>query len=395
MANRTVTIVRICKTENGWRRYPAAFGRNGRIRPGWVMEGGEPRYYEQGRYELRMFEGSKLVYVPAGENAAEALSARERMEHKLTAKASAKAAGMILPPEDPSRVSLAAKTREFIRDAGQRGAMVAADVNRLVTAEFLRVVKKAYADEIRREDLFDFHAALRKRGCADRTIANKHARVTSFLRFAGVDRKILPPPPRYDETLPTIYRSEEIADILGAADGYMHLVIDLALKCGLRDQEIMHLEWPDIHRRDRVLRVSSKQHYGFRVKDSEERDIPVPEDLLKELEKWHKAHPEGTLVLPTRRGKPNAKLLRALKLLARDTGLGCGQCEGCRAKAHECHQWTLHKFRRTYCTTLLRSGVDLRTVQAFMGHADISSTMRYLRPASSAEAQAKINSIRW
>lgn len=395
MANRTVTIVRICKTEKGWRRYPAAFGKNGRIRPGWVMVGGEAKHYEQGRYELRLYEGSKIVYVLAGQNPAEALAAQKRMEHKLAAKASAQAAGMLLPPEEPGRVSLTAKAREFIRDAEQRGAMVAADVNRLVTTEFLRIVRKTWADEIRREDLFDFHAALRKRGCAERTIANKHARVASFLRFAGVDEKILPPAPRYDETLPTIYSSEEIAGILAAADPYLRLVIGLALKCGLREQEIVHLEWPDIHRRERVLRVSSKPHHGFRVKDSEERDIPVPDDLLGELEKWHKTHPEGALVLPTRRGKPNGKLLRTLKRLATRAKLTCGQCEGCRSRRRECQQWTLHKFRRTYCTTLLRSGVDLRTVQSYMGHADLASTMRYLRPASSAEAQAKINAIRW
>lgn len=372
-----------------------AFGKNGRIRPGWVVVGGEPKQYEQGRYELRLFEGSRLVYVPVGESAAEALNARDRMEHKLAAKASAKAAGMLLPPEEPGRVSLAVKAREFIRDAEQRGATVAADVNRLVTAEFLRIVKKTYGDEIRREDLFDFHAALRKRGCAERTIANKHARVTSFLRFAGLDGKILPPPPRYDETLPTIYTREEIADILVAADPYMHLVVGIALKCGLREQEIMHLEWPDIHRRDGVLRVSSKPRYGFRVKDSEERDIPIPDDLLEELEQRHKVHPQSALVLGTKHAKPNGKLLRGLKRLAAKAKLNCGECEGCRGRARECQQWTLHKFRRTYCTTLLRSGLDLRTVQAYMGHADLASTMRYLRPASSAEAQAKINAIRW
>lgn len=372
-----------------------AFGKNGRVRPGWVMIGEEPEYYEQGRYELRFYEGSRLVYVPAGDNAAEALAARDRVEHKLAAKESARAAGMLLPADEPGRVNLLTKAREFVRDAEQRGAMVAADVNRLVTSEFLRIVKKSYADEIRREDSFDFHAALRKRGCSDRTVANKHARITSFLRFVGVDRSILPPPPRYDETLPTIYTSDEISGILGAADPYMHLVIGLALKCGLRDQEIMHLEWSDIHRRDRVLRVSSKPRYGFRVKDSEERDVPVPDDLLEELEERHKSHPADALVAATRRGKPNTKLLRTLKHLAKRARLNCGHCDGCKAKARECRRWTLHKFRRKYCTTLLRSGLDLRTVQAYMGHADLASTMRYLRPASSAEAQAKINAICW
>jgi hypothetical protein len=64
VANRTVSLVRICKTEKGWRSYPVAFGKNGRIRPGWVLVGGEEEYYETGRYELRYFEGRKMVYEP-------------------------------------------------------------------------------------------------------------------------------------------------------------------------------------------------------------------------------------------------------------------------------------------------------------------------------------------
>lgn len=359
------------------------------------MVNGEPQHFGQGRYELRMFEGSKLVYVPAGEMAAEAQAARDRMERKLLVKESAKAVGILIPKDEVGRVSLAVKAREYVRDAEQRGALVAAEVGRLVSAEFLRIVKKSYVDEVRREDLFDFHAALRKRGCADRTVANKHARVTSFLRFAGVDRNILPPVPRYDERLPTVYTREQIASILAAADPYMHLVIGFALKCGLRDQEIVHLEWADIHRSDRVLRVSSKPRYDFRVKDSEERDIPVADDLLEELEIWQSQHSNSKLLFSTKRGSPNHKLLRLLKQLAKRAELNCGQCEGCGSPLRQCQEWTLHKFRRTYCTTLLRSGLDLRTVQAYMGHADLASTMRYLRPASGAEAQARINAIQW
>jgi integrase len=395
MANRTVTLVRNCKTEKGWRRYPAAFGKNGRVRPGWVMIGDQPVYFEQGRYELRFFEGSRLVYGPAGESPAHAMAARDLQERKLAAKISAAQACILLPKEDIGRVSLARKAQEFIRDAEQRGAMVAARMNRLVTSEFLRAVKKSYVDEVRRSDIFDFHETIRKRGAADRTIANKHMRVASFLCFAGVDRKIIPPIPRYDETLPTVYSSEQIAAIFAATEPYMHLAVGLALKCGLREQEIVYLEWPDIHRHHKVLRVSSKPKYGFRVKDSEERDVPVPDELLAELDRWRTKHPQAAPLLATKGCQPNRKLLRALKRLAKRASLNCQQCDGCKGRLGECQEWTLHKFRRSYCTTLLRSGLDLRTVQAYMGHADLASTMRYLRPASSAETQAKINSICW
>lgn len=40
-------------------------------------------------------------------------------------------------------------------------------------------------------------------------------------------------------------------------------------------------------------------------------------------------------------------------------------------------------------------GFDLRTVQAWMGHADMESTMRYLRPAASSEIRTKLKRVKW
>ena len=39
----------------------------------------------------------------------------------------------------------------------------------------------------------------------------------------------------------------------------------------------------------------------------------------------------------------------------------------------------------------LRAGVDLRTVQEWMGHKDLESTSRYLQPARGNEALALVN----
>jgi site-specific recombinase XerD len=39
----------------------------------------------------------------------------------------------------------------------------------------------------------------------------------------------------------------------------------------------------------------------------------------------------------------------------------------------------------------LRAGVDLTTVQTWMGHKDLESTMRYLKPARDKEALRKVN----
>jgi site-specific recombinase XerD len=44
-------------------------------------------------------------------------------------------------------------------------------------------------------------------------------------------------------------------------------------------------------------------------------------------------------------------------------------------------KWDLKTFRSTYATRMLRAGFDVRTVQHWMGHRSLETTMRYLAPA--------------
>jgi integrase len=395
---RSVIVTLRVKVDGKWRRLPAAYGGNGRIRPGYAQVGAQQVEFVSPAYELRLYEDRQAKYIPFKSGATEADAERKKLEKspsKTAAKSAAESAGGTFVDKD-DRKTLAKTAAAYIRDAQQRGAMEAADQARLVNEEFRKLLnRKTYVDEITRDDIFRFHTALRKRGCSDRTVANKHQRLTSWLRFAGIDKTILPPVPKYEETLPTIYTSDEISTILAEAGPYMKMAILLALKCGLRDQELMHLEFSDINFTEKTLRVQGKPRWNFRVKTHEQRFVPIPDDVLDELKAWKEQHGGKSLILGTKNGNPNTKLLFALKTLARRAKLNCGRCEGCKSKRRECEAYTLHKFRRSYITTLLRNGIDLRTVQAYAGHKDIASTMRYLRPASAREAQGKLNSVVW
>jgi integrase len=318
------------------------------------------------------------------------------MEKTTAAIEAAKDTDVTVIPK-PGRKTLKDTAAAYIADAEGRNANEAAEQAQLVTTEFINLMmkrKKTYVDQIDRDDIFSFHAALRKRGCGDRTVANKHTRLASWLRFSGIDKKILPPVPRFEVKLPTIYSSEQTRAMLAAADAYMRICILLGLKCGLRDQELMHLEFRDINWTDKTLRVQSKEQWGFLPKTWEQREIPIPDDLISELADWQKAREGQALVLGTKNRKPNTKLLRTLKRMVHRAGLNCGRCSGCR-EINECQEFTLHRLRRTYLTTLLRNGIDLRTVHAYAGHKDLASTMRYLRPATGSEAQARLNAVEW
>jgi integrase len=391
---QAISLVWYCRTETGWTRYPVVVGANGRIRLGYVLVDGVLKEHANGRFELRYYEGRKVVYKRAGANAADAMASLDRERHLHSARASAAAAGVKV--EESARLNMRKAAQAFILDAENRTAHEAARQNRLVMDEFVSTVPKTFVDEVTREDVLRFYTVLRKRGLSDRTVANKDARLRSFLRFCKVPTAdFMPPKPKYEQAIPTIYEGGSIRDLLKFADEHMRLVIEVGRKCGLRDQEIMHLEWTDINFETGVLRVIGKPLWGFKVKNSEQREVPVPMDLVIMLKEWRDQHPTTRLVFPTTHGKPNTKLLRTLKRLAKRSGLNCGNCDGCRSKLGECRYWQLHKLRRTYTTTLLRSGIDMSTVQRYMGHSDLASTMRYLRPASATASQSAINAVDW
>jgi site-specific recombinase XerD len=75
----------------------------------------------------------------------------------------------------------------------------------------------------------------------------------------------------------------------------------------------------------------------------------------------------GGLLFSTANGNPKFDFLDMCKAIARRAGIP------------ETEVW-LHKFGATFATRALWAGVDLRTVQDWMGHKDIASTMRYSKP---------------
>lgn len=112
--------------------------------------------------------------------------------------------------------------------------------------------------EVSREDIFAYHAFMRRKGNSDRTVANKHVRLMSALRYAGVDRVVFPPKPRFERALPTIYEGPDVAGLITKLDGRLKIAFSVLLMCGLREQELTYLMWLDINQRERTLRVQGK-----------------------------------------------------------------------------------------------------------------------------------------
>jgi integrase/recombinase XerD len=148
----------------------------------------------------------------------------------------------------------------------------------------------------------------------------------------------------------------------------------------MREQEVMHVCRKDIKFADCVVRVSHKPDRGWTPKAYKEREIPVPAKLMGSLKKLHAKSNGCPLVFPTSGCNPKLDFVDCCKAIAG------------RDKLKKSDFW-LHKFRATFATWSQWAGVDLRTVQQWLGHSDMESTMRYLKPSRSQRVRDKVNEI--
>lgn len=394
MANLKVSLLWTCKTPSGWKRYPAAMGRNGKLRPRFAQVGDEQIQYPQGHYELRRYQAGKIVSRNIGEDAATALAEQQLEVRRLAAKKAAANAGVEITAE-PGRVHLRLKAQAYTDRQIARGKIRHSETFRTAINEFLPIAAVDFADQLSEEIVLRWYATLRKNGNSNRTIYNKHVSVFGFLKWCGIDtKKLADGAPEFTEKHVEVYEPEELKTFFDSIiESYHRIVFEVLLKTGLRMQEAMYLEWPDFNFRLGTLTVKAKDDLGFDVKDRAERTLPIPADLIDHLRVWKKTH-KDRLVLGTRYDTPNWKWLPLLKRIVRKAGLNCGHCRGCR-EYEECERWYLHKFRATYTTNLLRAGIDVRTVMKYTGHADMATVLRYLSTAEGSETQSKINSIMW
>jgi len=401
---RKVTVMIRVKVDGEWIRKPALYreGKGGKIRAGCVMIDGKEKAYgvDECNYELRYYEGGAKHFEAVGKNATEANAQRVIRINQTHAREEAKKSGLSVE-EEKLRVTLKGSAAEYIEDCDLRDATRASYDAGMVTAEFMEVTGLKYGDEVTRKSILVYRKSLRDQDLKPRTVKNKDGRVRLWLKkFAGVKEEIFPAILKCGKKLPTVYTSARLRGLFAVADPYEKVAFELLLKLGLRAREGCHAEFSDISFEGKFFRVQNKPKYNFEIKDHEERDIPIPDDFLATLWAWKELHPGQSLIVPGEDGGPLDRfvLLQMLKAVANRAGLACGKCGPCHRGRHivkPCAEFTLHRFRRTFVTGLLLSGVDVATVQAYAGHADLVTTMLYLRALSARAGQPAVSAIDW
>jgi len=216
-----------------------------------------------------------------------------------------------------------------------------------------------------------------KRGQARSYVRLQFSALRVFYKFLTDRKKLRIDPlrqlqlPKVEKKLPLILTRQQIEELLAAplkfpkhrtAPKWMPLrdaaVMELFYSSGLRLSELESLNVDDVDLYTESVRVLGKGR--------KERVCPVGAPALDAIQKYRSAanvH-SGALFINSRRGRISSRSIwLILKRYLRHTSIPISISP--------------HKLRHSFATHMLDRGADLRSVQALLGHASLSTTQIY------------------
>lgn len=158
--------------------------------------------------------------------------------------------------------------------------------------------------------------------------------------------------------LPAVRSREQVACFLAAVRGrVVRMLLRTIYAAGLRLHEALRLTAECIDSQQMLLRVLGK--------GQKERLIPLSPVLLEELRAyWQEVRPKRWLFPGQDPERPlhSGTVQRACQQACRRARLP---------------RITPHTLRHCYATQLLEAGVDMRLIQALLGHSQVSTTAQY------------------
>ena len=227
------------------------------------------------------------------------------------------------------------------------------------------------------DDFRDYLFAIMKRGQARTYVRLQFSALRAFYHFLCSRKKLRVDPlrqlqlPKVDKKLPLVLTRQQIDELLGAptkipkeraAPEWMPLrdtaIMELFYSSGLRLSELTALDAEDVDLYTESVRVLGKGR--------KERVCPIGAPALEAIQKYRSAanvHSGALFINKLRKRISSRSIWLILKRYLRHTSIPISISP--------------HKLRHSFATHMLDRGADLRSVQALLGHASLSTTQIY------------------
>ena len=406
----------------------AAYASNGRIRPLQAIKDGKVVSFPGSTYYLRYRIDGKRVWEPVGDDPslADTKLRRKNLKFQELALDHASTSGSGSAPthlpvtatpsiefakaeEAKSPLLLNDAIREYLSEtknhkSGKTYAAYrttlhlfspGADANDPCAEVSRRFENKPLA-EITRKDLLDYKEFLEKRGNSPRTVRNRIDYLQIFLHHFGLTSLLKGKDlPKFTKKKVRAYNPVLLAKIFDAATQDESDLLHFLLCTGAREQEAQFVCWTDVDLEQKTYTVTEHLDLGYRPKDREEGSLPIADLLVDALRSRRLRYPNTRLIFPGKQGGSNGHALRIVKSLALRAGANCGDCinkTGKSCASHPvCKHIFLHKMRKTFASTLHHKGLPAQTLQRYLRHSDLATTIAYIADQPDEQVRETVN----
>lgn len=154
-------------------------------------------------------------------------------------------------------------------------------------------------------------------------------------------------------------------------------IVTVAYYAGLRQREIISLEWSDVDYDSGLLHVKNSEHHV--TKSRKVRLVPMAAEVITALKELEINRFKSKFVFTSKRlkgRKMKCNLGRDFEKIVIQAGLVDEAGDAL---------YTMHDMRRTFVTDMLTTGTDIKSVQLMVGHSSSQTTLKHY-----AAAQAKV-----
>ena len=234
--------------------------------------------------------------------------------------------------------------------------------------------------EFKEKDIKEFIGTFRNKGYEKSTVSRKISSLTHFFNFLLDEREIEINPlsnfeaPKQKKKLPIILSNQHIDKILeftkqdqSEAGIRLYTMIEILYATGIRISELVEMKLSSIYENKNFLLITGK--------GNKERLVPISKKTRETLNKYLTIRDyfisdknNSIWMFPSKQSSighiTRQRFNQLLNQLNSQANLGIKRISP-------------HKLRHAFATHLLENGMDLRSLQQILGHADISTTQIY------------------
>ncbi len=181
------------------------------------------------------------------------------------------------------------------------------------------------------------------------------------------------------QKLPTYFTKEEFSLLVNQIQEVdIKDIIEFAVNTGLRQMEILSLEWSQVNIQERMIILDNRTHI---TKSKKIRTIPLNDNSLAVLNKRNGIKIGQKVFTINGREITPCQLLRKFRYYIIKSELN--------------NKLNFHSLRHTFASWLVQAGVSIYQVSKLLGHSDIKTTEIYshLRSEDSLNSVNKINNM--